>query len=123
MDKNTVELHKELSMLDKLAISVFPIIEKYANYVVISGYVSILFGRTRVSEDIDAFIGKISYDKFTELSESLQEAGFWFVKSSDTKELYSMLEDGLAIRIAEHGMPFPNAEIKFPSDEADFETM
>ncbi|MBI4171109.1 MAG: hypothetical protein HY514_05395 [Candidatus Aenigmarchaeota archaeon] len=121
--ENTIELNKELSILDKLALSAFPIVEKHAKYVIMSGYVAILFGRSRVSEDIDAFIERISYEKFCQISGELQKAGFWFVNSSDDKELFSMLEDDIAIRIAEHGKAIPNIEIKFPSEDLDFYTL
>jgi len=39
----------------------------------ISGYVAILFGRSRASEDIDIFIEKLSYDRFLELWKALDE--------------------------------------------------
>lgn len=35
-------------------------------YVLISGYVSILFGRNRSSEDIDMIVEKLDYEKFKE---------------------------------------------------------
>ena len=99
------------------------IIGKHANYVIISGYVAILFGRSRVSDDIDVFVEELDDKKFASLCGDLEKAGFWLVNSSAKAELFKMLEDGLAIRIAEHGKAVPNIEIKFPEEELDYFTL
>ena len=65
--KGEIKLDKELSELDKFAIEFLSILEKYTNYVVISGYVTILLGRTRATDDIDVFIKPLSKEKFIHL--------------------------------------------------------
>jgi hypothetical protein len=122
-DENTLELRKELSVLDELAISVFSIIGKYVKYAIVSGYVSILFGRSRVSDDIDAFVEKMDFPTFNKIFQDLEKAGFWFVNSSDRKELYDMLAHKMAVRIAMREKAVPNIEIKFPSEELDSLTL
>ncbi|MDT7865060.1 MAG: hypothetical protein RQ922_04170 [Thermoproteota archaeon] len=47
-----------LNELDKLLLSFIRILEKYFEYVVGAGYVSILFGRSKATEDIDILIKK-----------------------------------------------------------------
>ena len=53
ISNSIIELDRELSDLDKFTLNFVRILSKYAKYVVVSGYVSILFGRARSSEDID----------------------------------------------------------------------
>jgi hypothetical protein len=56
-----------LNELDKLLLSFIRILEKYFEYVVVAGYVSILFGRSRATEDINILIkeaDKKSFEKF-----------------------------------------------------------
>lgn len=50
-EKKEIITDREIGELDKFAIEFLQILEKYADYVIISGYVSILLGRTRATED------------------------------------------------------------------------
>ena len=81
---------------------------------------SVLFGRSRATEDIDLFIGHISREKFDEFMTNIEERGMLGLNSTDNIELYSMLEDNLAIRIAEKEKAIPNFELKFPKKDTDF---
>jgi len=49
-------LKKVMNELDNFVCSIMPIIEKFFRYVIVRGYVSILFGRTRTTEDIDVIV-------------------------------------------------------------------
>ena len=53
--KNKIILDKEVNELDRFVVRFIRVLEKYSDYVIISGYVSILFGRSRATEDIDIF--------------------------------------------------------------------
>jgi len=44
-----IRLDRELSDLDRFAINFSKIISRHTRYVIVSGYVSILLGRARVS--------------------------------------------------------------------------
>ena len=55
-----IKFNKKISELDKFVIDFLEIIIKHTNYVLISGYVSILFGRSRGTEDVDIIIPKLS---------------------------------------------------------------
>lgn len=48
-----IKLGKSLSELDKFVLRFIRIVEKYVDYVIISGYVVILLGRSRATEDVD----------------------------------------------------------------------
>jgi len=43
--KNTIRLAKEINALDKFVIRFVKILEKHADYVIVSGYVAILLER------------------------------------------------------------------------------
>jgi len=53
-----IVLNRELSNLDKLVLNFVKILEKYTDYIIVSGYVSIILGRARATEDVDVFIKK-----------------------------------------------------------------
>ncbi len=111
-DKKELKLNRELSNLDRLVLKFIKILEKYAEYVIISGYVSILLGRSRATEDVDLFIKPISFEKFSELYNELKKRGFWCLNAEKPWEVFSYLKDGLAIRFAEEGKSIPNFEVK-----------
>ncbi len=115
----TIEIDKELSVLDELALAVFPIIKRYSRYVIVSSYVSIIFGRSRVSDDIDAIIDPLDRNKFSKLSLELEKKGFWFVNSSDSNVIFKMLNEKTSVRIAKKGNALPNIEIKYAHDSLD----
>jgi|SRR3989338_3129744 len=112
LDKNTIKLDKELNELDKIVLDFVKILERHVKYVIVSGYVSLLFGRARATEDIDIFIEEISKDKFTALSKDLEKK-YWCLNSDDVNEIYDYLNSGLPIRIAVKDQTIPNFEIKF----------
>jgi len=111
--------NKVLNELDKFALDFVNVIQHYTDYVIISGYVSILLGRSRATEDIDIFIEKINFEKFSNMYESLEKKGFWCLNSDNKFTLFQYLQDGLAIRFSKKGIPIPNFEVKFPKDELD----
>ena len=113
IDKNKIFLNKPLNDLDKLVLRFVKIIEKHIDYVIISGYVSLLFGRSRSTEDVDLFIKVINKENFVKLFEDLKINGFWCLNAESNDEMYSYLQDGLALRFADKGEIIPNFEVKF----------
>ncbi|MFA4936234.1 MAG: hypothetical protein WC568_10410 [Candidatus Methanoperedens sp.] len=95
--------NKVVSKLDIFVVDFINILKKYMDYVVVSGYVSILFGRSRGTEDIDILINKIDRDTFLKFH----------------NELFGMLEGKLAIRVAVKDNVIPNIEIKFIKSQLD----
>ncbi|MBU3897241.1 MAG: nucleotidyltransferase [Nanoarchaeota archaeon] len=121
-DKKEIRLDKKLSKLDELVMKFVNIVEKHADYVIMSGYVSILLGRSRATEDVDLFIRKMSLEKFSELYTDLEENNFWCLNAEKAEEIYSFLKDGLAVRFSIKDRPIPNFEMKFPKRTLDDET-
>jgi len=115
-EKKQIILDKELGILDHLVIKFISILEKYCDYVIISGYVSILLGRSRATEDVDLFVRPISFHKFKLLYSELEENGFWCLNTDSEERAFNYLKSGSAIRFSETGQPLPNFEVKFPKD-------
>lgn len=119
VDEKTIRLDRELSDLDKFVLKFVNVLKKHTDYAIVSGYVAILLGRSRGTEDVDLFIPKLTKDKFVELYDDLLNNGFWCIIADSKEELFSMLEEGLAIRLAEKDKVIPNMEIKFVKDRLD----
>ena len=98
------------------------ILKNHADYVIISGYVSIILGRARATEDIDLFIKKIDKNKFLKLYEDLIKNSYWCLNSDSPEEIYDYLIDNLAVRFAKKDETIPNFEVKFPKTKIDEET-
>lgn len=113
VNKNTIKLDKEINELDKFVLKFVKILEKYADYVIVSGYVSILFGRTRTTEDVDIFIEELSGEKLNALYGALKKHGYWCLNAESIDEIYRYLKDGFAVRFALENKTIPNFEVKF----------
>lgn len=83
LNGNTIKLDKEINELDKFVLNFIKILQKHADYVIVSGYVAILLGRDRGTDDIDIFIPKISKEKLAVFYDDLVGNGYWcFLPSS-----------------------------------------
>ena len=111
--------NKTLSELDIFVLDFLDVLKVYTDYVIVSGYVTILFGRARGTEDIDIIIEKMDRGMFDRFFNDLTERNYWFLNSDDRNELFSMLNESLAIRIAKSGEIIPNIELKFVKDYFD----
>ena len=84
-----------------------------------SGYVAILFGRNRSSEDIDMFIEEIDFNKFKSIWDELKE-NFSCVNTDDVEDaFYKYLKDINQIRFSRKDRYVPNIEMKFPKRDID----
>lgn len=119
IDEQTIKLDRELSELDTLVLDFVHLLEKYTEYVLISGYVAILLGRSRTTEDVDLFIPRMSKEKFVSFYRDLLQKGFWSVLVDSEDELYALLGDNLSVRFARKGTAIPNFEVKFVKDQLD----
>lgn len=108
---NTIRLkNKELNNLDRLVLEFISLID--FDYVIVSGYVAILFGRSRTTEDIDLFINPRSEEKFYSFCHSLEKHGFNLLNAADAKEAYDLLKEGISLRVIKGKEVFPNFELK-----------
>lgn len=87
-------------------------------HVYIVGYVSILAGRARSTEDIDVLIEQIDEETADNLAEMLAEKEFWGPAMPLTS-MYEMLDNGNNIWIAPTDQVAPHLEVKFARDEFD----
>ncbi len=113
IDATTLEINRELSDLDRFAIEFITILEKHTSYVIISGYVSILLGRSRASEDIDIIIPKLSFPTLKKLVQDLKENDFYCINEEKIQDIYECLTENLAVRFAKQQTMIPNIELKW----------
>ena len=100
INKKTIKLDKIPTLLDEFMVDFTKILQKYSKYVIVSGYVSILFGRSRATEDIDILVEKMSKNKFYDFYSDLQKNGYWCVNIENREEILNILLDGFAVRFA-----------------------
>jgi hypothetical protein len=87
-------------------------------YSVVAGYVSILFGRSRRSDDIDFIAEPIGEDRFTALCAELRNRGFSLMQGDinleeSLKRVYrGYLSRGLSVRFMYMNLVIPNVEFK-----------
>jgi hypothetical protein len=115
-----IEFEKTLNSLDKFVVGFTEILNKLSiKYVIVSGYVSIIFGRNRSSEDVDMILEKLDFERFCELWRTL--AGeFECIITEDAREAYEeYLLTGHAIRFSIKREFIPNMELKFPKTALD----
>ena len=71
-------------------------------HVIVSGYVAILTGRSRSTEEIEVILESLSETETEQLVTELKNQGYWGM-AMPLDEMYSMLSEGSWIRIAEDG--------------------
>ena len=123
VSRKVIQLDKLISELDRLVFKFVKVLEKHADYVIVSGYVYILFGRARATEGVDILIEELSEAEVNVFYEDLTNNGFWCLNSGDVKDIYSYLEDGLAVRFAVKGSSIPNFEVKFARKRLSVEAL
>ena len=111
---------RELSALDSFVLDFSNILIGHKiKHVIVSGYTAILFGRNRMSEDVDFILHTITFEKFLKLWLELEKA-YECLNTSDPIDAYNgYLKNRHALRIAKKGSFIPNIEIKFVKNELD----
>jgi len=117
-EKREIKLDKVLSNLDKFVLDFVRILKEHINYVIVSGYVSILLGRSRSTEDIDLLIPTIKKEEFEKIWKKIHENGFECMNTSNHVEAFEMLKEH-AIRFFKKGIPTPNIEYKTIKTDLD----
>ncbi|MDD2678589.1 MAG: hypothetical protein PHT91_02990 [Candidatus Nanoarchaeia archaeon] len=118
--KDKIVFDKELNDFDLFTFDFIKILDNLGiDYVLISGYVALLFGRSRMTEDIDLFIEKLSFERFDKLWNELLEK-FECINSNDSKEAYDdYLCSGCSLNFSLSGSFIPRMEVKFPKTSVD----
>lgn len=115
----TLVVERGLNDLDRLALDVSSVVTACEiDHAFVAGYVAILAGRSRSTEDIDVILEPLSESRATTLADELQKAGFWG-SAMPLEQLPTMLSEGTNIRVARDGEVIPNVELKYASDEFD----
>ncbi|MEW6603744.1 MAG: hypothetical protein AB1351_03525 [Thermoproteota archaeon] len=114
-----ITLDKELNDLDELVIDFVKVLDRSGiRYVLVSGYVAILFGRSRSSEDIDVIVEKMSEERFLALSEEIRTSFDCIITDSPKSAYENYLSQRASIRFARKGEFVPNIEFMFPKAES-----
>ncbi|GAA0514316.1 hypothetical protein SAMN04488066_103146 [Halorubrum aquaticum] len=110
---------REPNRLDELAIGFSRVLSRLdVDHVFVAGYVAILAGRSRSTEDVDVFIERCSSERIDELVVELERDGYWG-PAMPLSETYGNLANGTNIWVAPDGEMTPHLEVKFPGDEFD----
>lgn len=116
-----IKINKQLNSLDKFVVKFSNVLNKKGiKYVFVSGYVSIIFGRNRSSEDIDILIEKLDFQKFSVLWDEIIKNFNCIITENKKDAYYEYLLNNHAIRFSEKSKFIPNMEVKFPKTELDF---
>jgi len=107
-EKKVIRLSKEINNLDKFVIDFCNLLD---NYVLVSGYISILFGRSRATEDVDLLIPQLGFQEFKILWAKIHENQFECINTFKVDNAFKMLEEH-AIRFARKNNAVPNMEFK-----------
>ena len=111
-EKKEIISGKVINELDRFVIDFVNILEKYGlEYVIVSGYVAIVLGRSRSTEDVDMLIKPMPFEQFDEFFQFLLNNGYECANTSISSEAYEFLNDH-AIRFFKLGKPIPNIEFK-----------
>lgn len=111
---------RELSILDSFVLDFTEnLVTNNIKYVIISGYVAILFGRSRMSEDVDILTEHIPFAKFQKLWSKMEKNYECLNTSNSLEAYYDYLENHHAIRLAKKGTFIPNIELKFVRNDLD----
>jgi hypothetical protein len=90
IDEKTLLLSKKLNELDKLLLKFVKVLGKYSEYVVVYGYVAILFGRARATEDIDILVKDMDQENFEKFWREIHKS-FWCLNAENSEDAFRVL--------------------------------
>lgn len=105
---------KVVTKLDEFVLESVSIIERFTQYVIISGFVSIFFGRARGTEDVDLFIEDPGYHHFEKLYDDFEKDGFECT-AEKTGAYKDYLKDNIPICFWRKNLPLMRIEMKIAS--------
>lgn len=114
-----LRVEREPTSLDRLAIDVSEMLADLdIDHAFVSGYVAILAGRARSTEDIDVLLEPLDRSGANRLATRLRAAGFWG-STTPLEDAHGVLSSGSNVRVAPDGEVVPNVELKYATDEFD----
>lgn len=118
-----LSLDRELSTLDEDVVAFTAVLDDHdVEYVVVSGYVAILTGRARSTEDVDVVLEPLDEQAVEALADGLRDAGYWGM-AMPLDDMAATLAAGDRFRVAERDELFPNFECWFASNPAEREAL
>ncbi len=88
-----IEVKSGITELDELVWELVSRLEKYTSYVIVSGYIAILLGMERPTQDVDVVIsGFRTREDFDYFFKEIKSLG-WETIPSNLDELYFLLEE------------------------------
>lgn len=113
--------------IDRLALDFCSALdEQHISYAIIGGYVAILLGRPRESDDVDIFAEPMNYEAFAKLHSRLCEH-FDCLSPGNARRLFADYLDAgpesTSVRYAQRDTFVPNIEFKFARKRLDFEAL
>ena len=110
---------RDPNRLDELAVGFSDVLSRLdIDHVFVAGYVAILAGRSRPTEDVDVFIERCSAERIDDLVAELEREGYWR-PAMPLSNTHGNLASGTNIWVAPDGEMAPHLEVKFPNDEFD----
>lgn len=103
--------------LDELAIAFSSILDDLGiRHVYVSGYVALLAGRARATQDVDVILERVDDEMLDRLVERLEGAGMWG-PAMPLESIHGV--DHEHIWVAREGVSVPRLEVKFVDDRFD----
>lgn len=113
----TLVVERAPNDLDDLAIRFTRTLDDLGiDHVYVAGYVAVLAGRSRSTEDIDVLLERVDRDAVEDLADRLEAEGMWG-PAMPLDSMAEMLEDN--VWVARDGEMVPRLEVKFVDDEFD----
>ena len=110
VNKDVILINRDLTDLDIFLKDFLDILKGHADYLVVSGFVSISTGRVRGTEDIDVLFLLMNFEKFSKLFNSLEKNGFWCFQGDSSGEVHDYVKNFRSIRFSRRDELFPNIE-------------
>jgi hypothetical protein len=115
----TLVVERDPNRLDDLAIAFSAILDEFdIDHVYVAGYVSILAGRARSTEDVDVLIERIDEATVDDLVAALQARDYWG-PAMPLSSAAETLSHGDPLWVAPAEQVTPHLEVKTVSDEFD----
>lgn len=122
-DDGELLVERDPNELDELAIEFTAILNDLdIQHVYVAGYIAILTGRSRATEDVDVLIECLDESRITRLVDRLTDEGMWG-PAMPLDDMYDMLANGDNIWIAPDDQVIPHIEAKFVRDESDLASL
>lgn len=119
LEDGLLVVEREPTTLDELAIDVSAVLDDCGvDHALVAGYVAILAGRARSTEDVDVILEPLDRREAETLSSALRDAGFWG-SAMPLSDLGGTLAAGSNVRVARDGEVIPNVELSYARDEFD----